>query len=129
LGPGVTCETAKKFANSWSVTQPLGYGEIMNIRQNRREPAKADRRQHGEMRRQYQGCRRAVYHVLAFSRPVTAMLIGANASSTINRGSLVNAMPAKAKPAKSNVVRRLRCGINGRNPSRSAAPRQKLKAR
>jgi len=23
LGPGVTCETAKKFANSWSVTQPF----------------------------------------------------------------------------------------------------------
>jgi hypothetical protein len=36
------------------------------------------------------------------------MLIGANASSTINRGSLVNAIPAKAKPAKSNAVRRLR---------------------
>jgi hypothetical protein len=40
------------------------------------------------------------------------MLTGANASSTIGSGSLVNAMPAKAKPAKSNVVRRLRCGIN-----------------
>ena len=24
LGPGITCDTANKFANSWSVTQPLG---------------------------------------------------------------------------------------------------------
>ena len=23
LGPGITCDTAKKFANSWSLTQPL----------------------------------------------------------------------------------------------------------
>ena len=35
------------------------------------------------------------------------MLIGANASSTIGSGRLVNAMPAKAKPANSNAVRRL----------------------
>jgi hypothetical protein len=28
----------------------------MNIRQNRREPAKADRRQHSGMRRQYESC-------------------------------------------------------------------------
>ena len=57
------------------------------------------------------------------------MLIGANASSTIGSGSLVNAMRAKAKPANSNAVRRLRCGVNSRNPVPSAALRRKLKAR
>ena len=49
------------------------------------------------------------------------MLTGANASSTIGSGSLVNAMPAKAKPAKSNVVRRLRCGINTARPDEPTA--------
>jgi hypothetical protein len=39
------------------------------------------------------------------------MLIGANARSTMGSGSRVNAMPAKARPAKSNVVRRLRCSL------------------
>src|SRR5271168_2247242 len=28
LGPGVTCDTAKKFANSWSVTQPLATAKL-----------------------------------------------------------------------------------------------------
>src|SRR5580692_515676 len=100
----------------------LGDGEIMNIRQNRREPAKADRRQHSEVRCQYQSRGRAVHRALALSKPATAMLTGANASSTIGRGSLVNAMPAKAKPAKSNAARRLRCGINSRSPVPISSP-------
>src|SRR5215831_20940597 len=28
LGPGVTCDTAKKFANSWSVIQPLATAKL-----------------------------------------------------------------------------------------------------
>src|SRR5438874_13231681 len=79
-------------------------GEIVNVRQNRREPPKAQRRQHSEMRRQYEGCGRVVHRALASSMRATAMLMGANASSTIGSGSRVNAMPAKASPAKSSAV-------------------------
>jgi len=45
---------------------------------------------------------------LMSSMRAAAMLMGANASNTIGSGNLVDAMPAKANPAKSNAVRRFR---------------------
>src|SRR5271157_924644 len=120
LGPGHDLRDCEKIGELPVGHPAVGRDEVMNIRENRREPAKADRREQREMRGQCNRCRWAFHQALALAIPATAMLIAAKPSKTTSSGSLTNAMPVKARAAKSNAVRRLRCGISSRIPVAAA---------
>src|SRR6266404_5517755 len=122
IGPWHHLRDRKKI-REFPIGHPaVGGDKIVHIGKNRRKPAKADRREQCQMPGQYDGRRRAVHGALALAIPATAMLAGAKPSRTKSRGSLVNAMPAKASAAKSNAVRRLRCGSKSRIPVAIISP-------
>src|SRR5262249_62277090 len=111
--------------------------KVADIGKDRWEPAKADRRYQGKMRRQGERGGWTGHRALAFSIPAMAMLSGTKTNKTARSGSLAKVMRLKASPANNNAAGRRRCGISSlmpvaiRSPAAAAAmpPRTVLRTR
>ena len=77
--------------------------KVVDIRQDGREAAKADRRDQRKMRGQRDRGRRVAHRALAFSMPATAMLSGTRPNRTTRSGRLPKGMRPKASAAKSTA--------------------------
>src|SRR5262249_54021110 len=113
----------RKEVGELSIGHPaIGSDEVTDIRENRGEPAEANRRQHRKMQRQCDGRRRAVHHDLTLWTRAAAMLRGANPSKTTISGNLKTTIPAKANAAKNHAPGRPRCAISSLIPVAISSP-------